>query len=192
MEDEDTRGEKPPLETLYIPGNASVAALLECIKDNGGKGVIMETEADTLTSSTEQSWGDFSHLLRQAFHHEAVLLARKEGKVRIDEPKLSIVLTGTSGQLKRLVKSTENGLFSRFIFYVFRSDAGWIDQFSQEKNQYHSMISTLSPKLYTFRSSQSTLSISIQVLPKISNANTQPFSLNWLVILIRMRQTEQP
>lgn len=45
----------------------------------------------------------------------------------IKNPKISIVLSATPDQLKPLINSKENGLFSRFIFYFFDTISEWKD-----------------------------------------------------------------
>ncbi|GAB3343191.1 hypothetical protein GCM10027299_58580 [Larkinella ripae] len=114
---------------LILPANNSAANLIGQLNQNGGRGIMIETEADTLGNNIRQDWGNFSDLLRKAFHHEPVSLARKTKKelVEIDNPRLSIVLTGTPGQVVGIIPSAENGLFSRFAFYHFQEMARWRD-----------------------------------------------------------------
>jgi len=120
---------------LYIPTNISTASLYQQLKDNGGRGILFETEADTMTASFKQEWGGYSDILRKAFQHESISLKRKDvekgkGKsipsfIEIDTPKLSVALSGTRSQVRGIVHNTEDGLFSRFIFYTFRSEPVW-------------------------------------------------------------------
>lgn len=129
--------EKPDTTGKYliIPANSSTAALMGHLKRNGGIGLIFETEADTLTSTLGQDWGSFSDILRKAFQHEPLSLSRKGDNefIEIDLPKLSVLLTGTPDQVKRLIPSIENGLFSRFLYYSYFKKAGWRDV-SPDKN----------------------------------------------------------
>jgi hypothetical protein len=57
--------------------------------------------------------------MRKAHHHETISMNRVTDKLHIDidEPRLSIFLTCTPGQLPALFPSFENGLGSRFLFY---------------------------------------------------------------------------
>ncbi|MEZ0484018.1 DUF3987 domain-containing protein [Fibrella aquatica] len=118
----------PPYKTLYIPGNSSAAAFIKALKENGETGIICETEADTLSGALKQDWGDFSDLLRKAFHHESVCYLRKSGeRYDIEQPAISVVLAGTPGQVNKLIPNAENGLFSRFLFYCFENEPVWRD-----------------------------------------------------------------
>jgi Protein of unknown function (DUF3987) len=45
----------------------------------------------------------------------------------LEFPRLSVALSGTPLQVQRLIPSAEDGLFSRFIFYVFRVEPDWQD-----------------------------------------------------------------
>ncbi len=120
---------RAPRRLLYIPGNVSAAAMVSLLKDNMGVGIICETEADSINNALKQDWGGFSDLLRKAYHHEPISYSRK-GKnefIEIGKPRLSVSLSGTPGQVPGLIKSIDDGLFSRFIFYIFRSNPTWKD-----------------------------------------------------------------
>lgn len=129
-------GERPTEKMLFMPGNSSGTAILQTIADNDGSGIIFETEADTLASAISKEWGDFSDFIRKAFQHETVSYKRRTGNeyVEISCPKLSIVLSGTPNQVTSLIKSIENGLFSRFVFYAFKSEVVWKNPF-EESNE---------------------------------------------------------
>lgn len=118
----------PPQELLFIPGNTSSAMVVKHLDENEGCGIICETEADTMSDNFNQDWGGYSDIIRNAFHHETISLSRKGNRefVEVEKPKLSIVLTGTPDQVGKLIKSSENGLFSRFIFYTYEGQDSWI------------------------------------------------------------------
>lgn len=118
---------KPPFKILFIPGNASSSAIIQHLVEGEGKGIFCETEADTLTGSIKQDWGNFSDLLRKAFQHENVSITRKTNSEynEIKRPRLSVALSGTPNQVEGLIPSAEDGLFSRFIFYSFSSRSEW-------------------------------------------------------------------
>jgi hypothetical protein len=117
------------LPSLFVPGNTSAAAMYDILNEHEGVGIICETEADSLSGAIKQDWGNFSELLRKAFHHEVVSILRKTSKVhiRLQNPCLSILLSGTPDQVSRLIKSPEDGLCSRFLFYTYKRDAKWND-----------------------------------------------------------------
>jgi hypothetical protein len=118
-----------PKRFLFIPGNISAASFYDRLEFNGGKGILFETEADTLSGSLTQEWGTFSDGLRKASQHETISLSRKGDDLylEIENPCLAIFLTGTPDQVKRLIKSPEDGLASRYIFYVFEPKIEWND-----------------------------------------------------------------
>jgi hypothetical protein len=119
----------PPYKQLYLPANTTASMLMRALADNEGQGIICETEADTLSGALGADFGNFSDLLRKAFHHESVSLMRKTDREHIDlaHPALSIALTGTPAQLPRLIPTAEDGLFSRFLFYTVHRPAVWRD-----------------------------------------------------------------
>lgn len=119
--------EKPPFKVLFIPANSSSSKVYEHIQDGGGKGIICETEADTLGDVFKNDWGSYSDLLRKAFHHERMSISRKTDNLffEIENPQLSVVLTGTPNQIVNIIQSAEDGLFSRFLFYTFSAKSVW-------------------------------------------------------------------
>jgi hypothetical protein len=120
--------EEPPFKVVFIPANTSSAKLYQHLLHNDDQGIMCETEADTLAAVFKNEWGSYSDLLRKSFHHEKVSLSRKSNNEYIDiaQPRLSVALSGTPSQVFNIISSAEDGLFSRFIFYLFRTDPVWI------------------------------------------------------------------
>lgn len=125
--------QKPPLTMLLIPANTSATAVYQILADNDEKGLIFETEGDTLANSFASDYGNFSDGFRKFFHHEPASYHRRGGDEHVDleHPQLSAVLSGTPEQVLTLIKSPENGLFSRFIFYHLESKLVWKDVFAK-------------------------------------------------------------
>ena len=119
--------------SLFIAANSSSAIVYEDLKNNGERGTIFETEADTLAAVLTQDWGQWSDLMRKAFHHERATLSRKSESTRIviEHPSLAVLLTCTPGQIPALLPSTqvENGLANRFLFYCLKGSNDWEDPF---------------------------------------------------------------
>lgn len=120
---------EPVFRLLFIPGNNSSSGILKMLHENDGQGIICETEADTLSGALKQDWGNFSDLLRKAFHHEPVSVSRKTNReyLEVSQPRLSLALTGTPGQVVDLIPNGENGLFSRVLFYCYDAQSEWRD-----------------------------------------------------------------
>lgn len=118
--DSDGKKDKDkPMPSLIIPANSSASAFIKTLADNNGVGLMFETEGDTLSQTLKSDYGNYSDTLRKAYHHEPVSLCRRKDNeyLEIDCPKLSVVLAGTPGQVRNLIPDSENGLFSRFMFY---------------------------------------------------------------------------
>lgn len=128
---------EPDAEYFFLPANSSAAGFLVILKQNGGRGVIMDSEVDTLVLIFEQKFGDYSDIMRKAFHHEQVSSYRKTKKelISIKFPILTLLLSGTPEQLVKLLKSAENGLFSRICFYVYDEEPKFSDPFSLEHEE---------------------------------------------------------
>ncbi|MCB0517815.1 MAG: DUF3987 domain-containing protein [Lewinellaceae bacterium] len=121
--------EKPPFKVLFIPANSSSAMVIKHLRDGGGTGIMCETEADTLGNVLKQDWGGYSDLLRKAFHFEKISYSRKGSNefFEIDQPRLSVAISGTPNQILKLIPSVEDGLFSRFLFYCYAVQPNWRD-----------------------------------------------------------------
>jgi len=122
--------EKPPYVMLFVAGNSSAASIYEHLDECGGLGIICETEADSVNTCLKNDWGNYSDLLRKAFHHEVISSRRKSTDkkyIEVQEPKLSVAISGTASQVQSLIKLAEDGLFSRFIFYRFHVARKWRD-----------------------------------------------------------------
>jgi hypothetical protein len=126
---EDFIPEEPPFKVVFIPANTSNAKIIQHLQNNNGSGIICETEADTLGQTFKNDWGSYSDLMRKAFHHEKISISRKANNeyFEIENPQLAVALSGTPKQVFNIITSAEDGLFSRFIFYIFKTDSKWID-----------------------------------------------------------------
>ena len=118
----DTQNELTSDKHIISPGNVTSKQLYRLLNNSEiGIGII-ESEADTLSNFMETEHGSFSDVLRKGFHHEPCSISRDNGNkpynIRISTPKLCMALAGTKGQLAPLMKSVENGLYSRFMCYT--------------------------------------------------------------------------
>lgn len=123
---------EPPLRMFFIPANSTATAVFQILNDNDGNGLMFETEGDTLAQTFKSEHGNYSDGFRKAFHHEKISYLRRKDreKVELETPKLSAVLSGTPKQIQTLVHDSENGLFSRFMFYYMDIQLKWIDVFA--------------------------------------------------------------
>jgi len=115
---------KPVQRKLVIPANSSSAAFMKLLKNSKGEAIIFETEADSLSSTLKNDWGNYSDILRKAFHHEPVTASRVDENADIDIscPKLAVLISGTLDQVAAMkLNDPTNGLQSRFLFYFFES-----------------------------------------------------------------------
>jgi len=128
---------KPPEKMLVIPANNSTTGVFQLLADSDGKGLIFETEGDTLAQAFKSDYGNYSDGFRKAFHHETISYYRRTDReyVDIENPCISAVLSGTPRQVSSLIPNAENGLFSRFIFYFMNIRPVWKNVFADDANQ---------------------------------------------------------
>ncbi len=149
---DNVRTGEPKLELKVIPGNTSSSKIYDHLESAEDSLLIFETEADSLSNMLKQDWGDFSDLLRKSYHHETVSISRQAGDrhYEIKTPKLSIVISGTPNQVRPLIDSKENGLFSRFLYYCFDEVSGWKDVSPSAQNiNYDELFENESAKIKT-------------------------------------------
>ena len=100
--------------------------------DANGTGLICESEADTLSTAIGSDYGHWSDTLRKAFDHDRLSYNRRTDQEyrEIKKSYLSVLLSGTPAQVKALIPSAENGLFSRQLFYYMPGIWQWVSQFT--------------------------------------------------------------
>ena len=128
----------PPSLMLFIPANNSKSGIYQLLSENGGKGIIFESEGDTLADAIKQDYGNFSDTLRKGFHHESLDLFRRANNehIEIEHPEISVILSSTFDQLKILIPGIENGLYSRFLFYELKQNNSFVNVFDHRKKDY--------------------------------------------------------
>jgi len=156
--------EEPPYRMFFIPANCSASAFVQALHDNNFQGVIFETEADTLANSFKQEWGNFSDVLRKAFHHESTNMKRRSENeyIEIKDPHLAIVLSGTPKQVHNLMPDVENGLFSRFLYYAFEDESDFKNPFvSHSKVNYVDFFNEKGQQIFELYNSLNNLQLPI-------------------------------
>jgi len=124
----------PPELMLLIPANNSSTGVFQILADNDGIGLIFETEGDTMSQALKTEYGNYDDGLRKGFHHEMISYFRRTDQefVEIELPRFSILLSGTINQVSTLIPHPENGLLSRFIFYLMSSSGEWKNVFAHK------------------------------------------------------------
>ena len=137
--------EMPPNRMFIISGNNTGTGILQNIMDSNGTGIIFETEADTISTAIGTDYGHWSHTLRRAFDHDFLSYNRRTDQEyrEVKKSYLSILISGTPAQVKPLIPSAENGLFSRQIFYYMPAIHEWQDQFGTHNTDMEKLFSAM-------------------------------------------------
>lgn len=135
--------EQPPLKMFLIAGDNSGTGILENLIEADGVGLICETEADTVSTAIGADHGHWSDTLRKCHDHERLAFNRRTNREYRECPAsyLSVLLSGTPAQVRPLIPSAENGLFSRQLFYRMPPIDEWADQFEQGDEDMDSLFS---------------------------------------------------
>lgn len=112
----------------YICGapNTSKNQIICRLKTNGDLGLIINaTELDMMSGAIKQDYGKHDDVFRAAFHHETAATDYKTDKqmIYVENPRLSLCLSGTPNQLPAFIRSTDNGFYGRFLIYT--CEAHW-------------------------------------------------------------------
>ena len=133
---------------LIIPGDATYPAFYQTLAKQKGRGYIHESEGSVITDIWRSSTANYNTALRKAAEHETISRARcKEASV-IENPQLSMVLTGTFSQYKALVPSIENGYFSRLLTLIVDEHQAFNSQYVQPSENSGDIIKAAAEQLY--------------------------------------------
>lgn len=131
LPDMEKKPEPPARYTLITSPNTSKSQMIIDVWNAGEYGlIIICTEADSMVETLKTDYGNQAAELRMFFQHEEVRQRFKVDKepIVIPHPHVAILLTGTPDQVVSLIQSTENGLFSRFLFYMMSDEPVWKSQ----------------------------------------------------------------
>ncbi len=133
---------------LIIPGDATYPAFYQTLAKQKGRGYIHESEGSVITDIWRSSTVNYNTALRKAAEHETISRARcKEASV-IENPQLSMVLTGTFSQYHALVPSIENGYFSRLLTLIVDEHQAFNSQYVQPSESSDETMKTCAEQLY--------------------------------------------
>ena len=133
---------------LIIPGDATYPAFYQTLAKQKGRGYIHESEGSVITDIWRSSTANYNTALRKAAEHETISRARcKEASV-IENPQLSMVLTGTFSQYKALVPSIENGYFSRLLTLIVDEHQAFNSRYVQPSENSGDVIKAAAEQLY--------------------------------------------
>jgi hypothetical protein len=120
---------------FFIPGNTSLAALMDMLRENP-RGAILETELKGILNAVLSKSGEIMTILLKAYHQEYVSLARKgRGYYRIPRPSIGLAATGTPNDLPLLAKTIGTGFFSRLGIYRFDGLVEWMSHKPSERSE---------------------------------------------------------
>jgi len=128
----------PGNKMTFIPANNSKSGLIELMEQNDGKGILFETEGDTLADALKTEHGNFSDILRKSFHHEKIAFYRRTDHElkEIENPALAVILSATPDQYAKLIPTPCNGLFSRFMHFCPEPNKDFRDVFDASRQKY--------------------------------------------------------
>ena len=133
---------------LIIPGDATYPAFYQTLAKQKGRGYIHESEGSVITDIWRSSTANYNTALRKAAEHETISRARCREASVIENPQLSMVLTGTFSQYHALVPSIENGYFSRLITLIVDEHQAFNSRYVQPSDNSGEVIKAAADQLY--------------------------------------------
>ena len=133
---------------LVIPGDSTYPAFYQTLAKQHGRGYIHESEGSVITDIWRSSTANYNTALRKAAEHETISRARcKEASV-IENPQVSMVLTGTFSQYHALVPSIENGYFSRLLTLIVDEHQAFNSRYVEPSESSDGIVKTSAEQLY--------------------------------------------
>lgn len=138
---------EPKCGGLFSSEDQTRAALIDSLEESTDYNMIFSSEA--ISASTKGEMFDTRDILLKASEHERVSEKRKGKRERIfDEPKLSLLLTGTESSVQTQASGKEDGMFSRFMWYSFGGGVPkWKSQHNIDTDQLNSLIEEVSDEV---------------------------------------------
>ena len=133
---------------LIIPGDATYPAFYQTLAKQHGRGYIHESEGSVITDIWRSSTANYNTALRKAAEHETISRSRCREASVIENPQLSMVLTGTFSQYRALVPSVENGYFSRLITLIVDEHQAFNSRYVQPSETSDEVIKVADEQLY--------------------------------------------
>ena len=133
---------------IIIPGDATYPAFYQTLARQHGRGYIHESEGSVITDIWRSSTANYNTALRKAAEHETISRARCREASVIENPQVSMVLTGTFSQYKALVPSIENGYFSRLLTLIIDEHQAFNSRYVQPSENSGEVIKAAAEQLY--------------------------------------------
>ncbi|MBR6167176.1 MAG: DUF3987 domain-containing protein [Paludibacteraceae bacterium] len=133
---------------LIIPGDATYPAFYQTLARQKGRGYIHESEGSVITDIWRSSTANYNTALRKAAEHETISRARCKAASVIENPQLSMVLTGTFGQYHALVPSIENGYFSRLLTLIIDEHQAFDSRYVEPSKTSGEVMKAAAEQLY--------------------------------------------
>ncbi len=133
---------------LIIAGDATYPAFYQQLAKQHGRGYIHETEGSVITDIWRSSTANYNTALRKAAEHETISRSRCREASVIENPQVSMVLTGTFSQYHALVPSIENGYFSRLLTLIIDERQAFSSSYVQPSENTSEIIKGAAEQLY--------------------------------------------
>ena len=133
---------------LIIPGDATYPAFYQTLAKQKGRGYIHESEGSVITDIWRSSTANYNTALRKAAEHETISRSRCREASVIENPQVSMVLTGTFSQYHALVPSIENGYFSRLLTLIVDEHQAFNSRYVEPSESSDGIVKTCAEQLY--------------------------------------------
>lgn len=135
----------PPREDITLPLYGNVKTIRDYIEANEGHVLFFDSEADSLHMQSGE-YGNLGIIFKQGIENEKSGQIFKTTGNKSWTSYISIMIAATDDQLIKFIKGPTDGLFSRFLYYGFEGDNGWLSQRPTKAKNYQSQLLGFSPR----------------------------------------------
>lgn len=113
---------------LNIAGTITQAKLIQQLRANADYPSLMhESEIGVLVEAIHNDHGKYTYVLNQIAHQEEIQRASVANSTIIcKRPQMAMLTSGTFGQFSQLIRTADDGLFSRILAYTTNEPPAWL------------------------------------------------------------------
>ncbi|MEX2601696.1 MAG: DUF3987 domain-containing protein [Balneolaceae bacterium] len=113
--------------SLFLTAGPEEETLFHLLEENGGHGLLILSDLTSVMSQKRsgKTWQFLSNLAERSYRHEPFRIPLATGTVRIEKPNLSMLLSGSVTEFRKMVELSGNEISSLFALYSTELPNKW-------------------------------------------------------------------